>query len=72
VQPRYVLAGILLAIPVLVYLMIPLYDKRGPVWEGLPFFYWWQTLWLGLTAVFFVGAALLIDWGEPDEVYVPS
>ena len=65
-KPQHVVAGILILIPLLVYLSIPTYDTNAPALGGIPFFYWWQTLWLGLSAVLFFGAAILIDWGVPD------
>jgi ABC-type dipeptide/oligopeptide/nickel transport system permease component len=67
-NPRYILAGILIVIPFAVYLDIPSYDIVSPELAGIPFYYWWQTLWLALTALLFFGAALLIDWGQPDQV----
>lgn len=71
VKPRYIAAGILVVIPFIVYLSIPTYDMVSPTLGGIPFFYWWQTLWLALSALLFFGAALLIDWGQPDEVHEP-
>lgn len=65
---RYVVAGILIVIPFIVFLDIPFYDVDKPVLAGLPFFYWWQTLWLGLSAVLFIAAALLIDWGRKEPM----
>ncbi len=64
-KPRYIVAGILIVIPITVYLSMPTYDKATPALGGLPFFYWWQTLWLGLSALLFLVAAVLIDWGAP-------
>ena len=66
---RHVLAGILIVIPFLVYLSVSTYDTVDPKLAGIPFFYWWQTLWLALSALLFFCAALLIDWGAPDQVH---
>ena len=63
---RYVVAGILLVIPIIVFLAVPFYNVKNPEVGGVPFFYWWQTLWLGLSAVLFIIAALLIDWGDKE------
>ena len=29
----------------------PFYNKAEPSWIGLPFFYWYQLLWVGISAV---------------------
>jgi len=29
----------------------PLYNKAEPLWQGIPFFYWFQLLWVGVSAV---------------------
>jgi hypothetical protein len=55
-----VVAGILLAIPFFAYIVLPLYDRVKPELAGLPFFYWYQILWLGLSALFFGIAGYLI------------
>ena len=39
-----VAAGVLLAIPVVVLLIVPLYAHKGPELLGFPFFYWFQLL----------------------------
>ncbi|GAA1549172.1 DUF3311 domain-containing protein [Actinomadura kijaniata] len=48
---RRVLAGVLLVVPFVVYLAVPSYAKVTPKLAGFPFFYWWQLLWVVLTAV---------------------
>jgi hypothetical protein len=63
---RYLAAGILLVIPFIVFLAIPFYNVSTPAVAGLPFYYWWQTLWLALSAGLFVAAAYLIDWGRQE------
>ncbi len=30
----------------------PLYNKIDPTWMGIPFFYWFQLLWVIVSAVF--------------------
>jgi hypothetical protein len=30
----------------------PLYNRIEPVWLGVPFFYWFQLLWVLVSAVF--------------------
>ncbi len=60
-KAAFVVAGVLIAIPFVVLLAIPTYNIVQPEVGGVPFFYWWQTLWLGLAAGLFLGAAFLID-----------
>jgi hypothetical protein len=43
-------AASLLAIPVLALLAVPLYARATPKLWGLPFFYWYQFLWVFLAA----------------------
>jgi hypothetical protein len=46
------IAGIALAIPVLALLIVPIYAKKTPELWGMPFFYWYQFLWVFLAAGF--------------------
>lgn len=41
----------LLLIPYVVYLWVPTYDKMEPSLAGIPFFYWYQFVWIALTAL---------------------
>lgn len=54
-----VVAGVLLVAPFVVYLAVPSYARVEPRLAGFPFFYWWQLLWVILTAAF-IGAAYLL------------
>lgn len=56
---RKAAAGVLLVAPFAVYLAVPTYAKDGPHLAGFPFFYWWQLLWVVLTAVCIGSAHLL-------------
>ena len=52
---------LLLLIPFIVLLYPPFYDFKQPTFIGIPFFYWFQLLWVIITAVitaivYFVGA----------------
>ncbi|QXJ34742.1 DUF3311 domain-containing protein [Saccharolobus shibatae] len=60
VSVKSILAGILLLIPFIVYFAIPTYNKVEPDLGGLPFFYWYQTLWLAISTILFSIAALLL------------
>lgn len=42
----------LLAVPFVATLWVPFYNSAEPAWEGIPFFYWYQFLWI------IVGAAI--------------
>jgi hypothetical protein len=46
----YIVAGILLAIAILVPLVVPAYSMDKPRLAGIPFFYWYQMLWVPITA----------------------
>ncbi len=52
---------LLLLIPFIALLWPPFYNFRTPILFGFPFFYWFQLLWIILTAiitafVYFIGA----------------
>jgi uncharacterized protein DUF3311 len=40
----------LLVVPFVATLWPPLYNRAGPPFIGLPFFYWYQLLWVILTS----------------------
>ncbi len=42
---------LLLAAPFLGLLWPPLYSRMSPELWGVPFFYWYQFAWMGLTAL---------------------
>ncbi len=42
----------LLAIPCLAVLAVPLFNRAAPSIDGIPFFYWWQMLWVPLCGAF--------------------
>lgn len=56
-----VVAGVLLAIPVVALLLVSTYAKKTPELWGFPFFYWYQFLWVFLAAGFTYGAFLVIE-----------
>jgi hypothetical protein len=55
-----VLAGVLLAIPLVALALVPTYASHTPVLWGFPFFYWYQLLWVILTPLFTYAAYVLI------------
>ncbi len=46
----YVASGILLAVAIVVPLLVPTYAQADPPLGGLPFFYWYQMLWVPIDA----------------------
>ena len=41
----------LLIIPFIAVLWVPFYNRVEPSWLGFPFFYWYQLVWVLITAV---------------------
>ncbi|MHB1172707.1 MAG: DUF3311 domain-containing protein [Lacisediminihabitans sp.] len=42
----YIISGILLTVGIVVPLLVPLYARKEPELFGMPFFYWYQMLWV--------------------------
>ncbi|MEU4394492.1 DUF3311 domain-containing protein [Kribbella sp. NPDC023855] len=51
VRPAYWIAGVLLAISVVVPLIVSTYAREEPRLWGFPFFYWYQLLWVFVSAI---------------------
>ncbi|MCG6498710.1 DUF3311 domain-containing protein [Kitasatospora sp. A2-31] len=64
VTPERVLAALALLVPIVAMLWVSSYDKTGPEVGGVPFFYWYQLLWVPVSAVFTVAAYLLVNRDE--------
>ncbi|MGW4891280.1 DUF3311 domain-containing protein [Kitasatospora sp. NPDC004240] len=64
VTPERVLAALALLVPVVAMLWVSSYDKAEPELGGVPFFYWYQLLWVPVSAVFTVAAYLLVNRDE--------
>ncbi|WP_316526355.1 DUF3311 domain-containing protein [Kitasatospora brasiliensis] len=64
VTPERVLAGLALLVPIVAMLWVSSYNKSEPAVAGTPFFYWYQLLWVPVSAVFTVTAYLLINRDE--------
>jgi uncharacterized membrane protein len=47
----YVVVGVLLAIGIVVPLLVPVYATATPALFGMPFFYWYQMLWVLIEAL---------------------
>ncbi len=61
-----IIAIILMIIPWIAYLWISSYNKVQPTLFGITFFYWYQTLWLLISSIFYAVAAYLIYRGEKE------
>ncbi|OLE39422.1 MAG: hypothetical protein AUF74_01965 [Thaumarchaeota archaeon 13_1_20CM_2_38_5] len=53
-RAEYVILALLILIPSFVNLGVPIYNREYPELIGLPFFYWFQTLWLVASAGFYL------------------
>ncbi|MFE5582377.1 DUF3311 domain-containing protein [Kitasatospora sp. NPDC056531] len=67
VTAERLLAGIALAVPVVALLWVSSYSKPDPVLGGMPLFYWYQLMWIPLTALFTGAAHLLLTWDEKNR-----
>ncbi|MFF4339835.1 DUF3311 domain-containing protein [Kitasatospora sp. NPDC001540] len=59
-----VLAGLCLLVPIVVMLWVPSYNRLAPGLGGMPFFYWYQLLWVPVSALFTGTAYLLVRRDE--------
>lgn len=46
----YVISGTLIAIGIVFPLIVPIYARSAPALFGMPFFYWYQMLWVLIDA----------------------
>jgi hypothetical protein len=51
--------NLLFLVPVIASLAVPLFNRASPEVNGVPFFYWYQFLWIGLSA----GITALVYFG---------
>ncbi|MGO4534405.1 DUF3311 domain-containing protein [Leifsonia sp. 2MCAF36] len=57
----YVISGILLVIAIVLPLMVPIYARSEPALGGIPFFYWYQMLWVLIdSALLWICYALIV------------
>ena len=56
-QPVY----LFLLLPWIAHIWVPSYNRIDPELFGIPFFYWWQTLWILLAALCILPAYLFED-----------
>jgi hypothetical protein len=60
VTPSRVIAGVCLFIPFVTTLWVGSYDSVEPTFIGIPFFYWYQMLWVPLATVLTCVAYVLV------------
>jgi hypothetical protein len=41
----------LLVLPFIATLWVPFYNAIEPMWLGIPMFYWWQFVWILISAI---------------------
>ena len=58
---RYIILASLVLIPSFVNLGVPIYNRDLPELFGMPFFYWFQTIWLVACTGFYLGYAKLVE-----------
>jgi Protein of unknown function (DUF3311) len=51
VTPARLIAAVCVIVPFVAVLWVPIFDKDKPEVAGFPFFFWWQLLWVAVTAV---------------------
>lgn len=54
---------LLLMVPCIAVLVVPWFNRVDPRLFGIPFFYWWQLLWVPLSGVF-IGIVRRMDAGS--------
>jgi hypothetical protein len=60
VTPSRVAAGLCLVLPFVALLWVNSYSRLTPRFIGIPFFYWYQMLWVPLAAALTFSAYLLV------------
>jgi len=64
---RYIILALLILIPSIINLLTPLYNRKLPEFLGIPFFYWFQTLWIVVCSGFYLGFAHLMNGVKEKE-----
>jgi len=61
------LSYLLLFIPYVAMMWVPTYNRIEPQLEGIPFFYWYQLLWIVLGAVLLLPAYFAATRGNDGQ-----
>ena len=64
---QFRLSYLLLFIPYVAMLWVPYYNRIEPQLAGIPFFYWYQLLWIVLGAVLLLPAYFAATRGSDDQ-----
>lgn len=72
IKKEHISLAILILIPSLVNLLVPVYNKSMPDLYGLPFFYWFQTIWLFVCTGFYLVFAYLMKKKEENKTTTSS
>jgi hypothetical protein len=56
---RIVLIALFLALPYFAMMWVPFYNRTAPEIAGIPFFYWYQLMWIPLGSVLLLLAYLM-------------
>jgi hypothetical protein len=64
----WTIATVLLLLGILGPLLVPIYARIGPELGGWPFFYWYQIIWVPITAIMVSATYLVLrrPGGAPD------
>lgn len=60
-SPLRIVAAVCIVAPFVAMLWLPSYNKTDPKLLGFPFFYWYQLLWVIITAVLMAVAYLAVS-----------
>ncbi len=60
VTPARLVAAVCVIAPFVAVLAVPVFNKRTPEVAGFPFFFWWQLLWVVLTATLMALAYVVV------------
>jgi len=63
-RPVYPYLAWLLALPFIGMLLPQLFNYREPSLDGMPFFYWYQLLWIPVTSLL---TWIVYRWGTSDQ-----
>jgi uncharacterized membrane protein len=62
ISPMRVVAAVCLVAPFVAMLWIPSYNRETPRLLGFPFFYWYQLLWIVITALLMIVAVFAVKF----------
>lgn len=67
IKTTCIILAVLILIPSTVNLLVPLYNKEMPDIMEIPFFYWFQTIWLVVCSGFYLTFASFMKKEEEEE-----